>query len=452
MDWSQFKKNCYMLIKDQDVYVRDGSFQNRLAALMQNVLPQDQRDAFLIVEKMITHLDLFYEAERKYLPILVYKGEEVCHDILNFFADQMAMALASVGEVVEVFDAREQPLEELFVIGKKKYKAVFGVQTYLFFLKLQNDGILHDMFQAPLYNMIFDHPVTLHNYWMDAPKNLTLLTHDRNYRDFTKQFYKEKVSCELLCPGGVEWKVKQEKVFDLTFVGSYHSWYEWIDALRALHKKYPKYVRRLLCFMKQNPNMAYETCVQIVAHQFEGEIDSGELSLYVDCKECYFAIMHFYRRKVIRAILDTGIELHVYGPTWNNRDLSSYPNLIIHEELTIEESLQVYAKSKLTLNIMSWHKDGMTERIANGMLGEAVVISDETTYLKENFENGNELILYRLDRLNELQETLVHLLEDRQRSKKIAKAGYEKAKKLHCWINRALQFVELIDSKREDAI
>jgi spore maturation protein CgeB len=92
---------------------------------------------------------------------------------------------------------------------------------------------------------------------------------------------------------------------------------------------------------------------------------------------------------------------------------------------------------------MSWHKAGMTERIANIMLSGAVCISDETTYLRDNFIEDEEIVLFKLDKLEELPGKINRLLEDDALRKQISKNAYEKAKREHTWEKRAQELLEL---------
>ena len=56
----------------------------------------------------------------------------------------------------------------------------------------------------------------------------------------------------------------------------------------------------------------------------------------------------------------------------------------------------IWQQSKLSLNIMSWHKAGFTERMANIMLAGAVLVTDDTRYLEGRYENGKDLVSFGL--------------------------------------------------------
>ena len=107
----------------------------------------------------------------------------------------------------------------------------------------------------------------------------------------------------------------------------------------------------------------------------------------------------------------------------------------------MDESLEVYAQSKVSLNIMSWHKDGFTERVANIMLAHTVLLTDKTTYLEENYINGQELVMFSLDEIEKLPEIIKNMLSQ-DKLEQIAEAGYQKTLKYHTW---SYQTEELLD-------
>lgn len=56
-------------------------------------------------------------------------------------------------------------------------------------------------------------------------------------------------------------------------------------------------------------------------------------------------------RKVIEAILDAGITLHVFGSSWNNCPLAVRDNLIIHPDVSYREGIKLMGQAKVALNI-----------------------------------------------------------------------------------------------------
>ncbi len=97
---------------------------------------------------------------------------------------------------------------------------------------------------------------------------------------------------------------------------------------------------------------------------------------------------------------------------------------------------------------MSWHKDGLTERILNAMLSQSAVLSDKSGILEDIFVNGQDLVLFSLRQLDTLPALVKALLADEKHLWDITINGYEKARKYHQWKNRAESFLQILDENR----
>ena len=97
--------------------------------------------------------------------------------------------------------------------------------------------------------------------------------------------------------------------------------------------------------------------------------------------------------------------------------------------------------AKASLNIMAWHKDGFTERIANSMLCKSLVITDRSTCLEKQYRDGEELLLFDLTDLRSLPERVRdHLTNDRKREQ-ILENAYTRAVAEDTWRTRAELFL-----------
>ena len=88
------------------------------------------------------------------------------------------------------------------------------------------------------------------------------------------------------------------------------------------------------------------------------------------------------------------------------------------------------------LNTMTWFKDGAHDRIFNGMLAGAVVVTDESDYLQNRFTSGQELEMFALPEIARLPQMVKALLEQPERAQRVADCGYHSAKEHDTWINR----------------
>jgi spore maturation protein CgeB len=168
--------------------------------------------------------------------------------------------------------------------------------------------------------------------------------------------------------------------------------------------------------------------------------------LLFDIKPVCFIVMSYFREKIMDAIVAAEVPVHVFGDSWKQERYKRAKCLIRHPNLTPDESLRVYAQSKISLNIMSWHKAGMTERIANMMLNHAVTVTDESKYLVENYVEGEDYLAISLTDIAGVPKVLRQILEDEKKQQEIAESAYEKARNKETWACRAKRIMEIIDA------
>lgn len=236
-----------------------------------------------------------------------------------------------------------------------------------------------------------------------------------------------------------------KKQYDVTFIGSYHNYRQFLPYLYRLKQPYRflagKFVRRMVC----HPNETAEAVFQSVLDDVGLELDDEEfLDYFSKLRQAFMCVKEYYREKVIRVLLEGGMELHVYGDTWSASPFVGHPYLKQHKDVNMEESLHVMQQSKISMNIMSWHKDGLTERVLNIMANHAVLLSDRSSLLEEEFVDGEDLVLFDLEHIETLPCKIKKLLAEEGRLRQIAENGYQKTIQKHLWINRARQFLSLL--------
>ncbi len=375
-------------------------------------------------------------------PVLIYRGVNVCYDMLNYMADQLGKALGDLGFEVIYYDVENEGLGGISQFVGREFSAVIGFQTYAFdvFLPSKNCN-LHDLIIGPKYNFIFDHPIWMKDHLINPPKDYYVLTHDRNYIEFIKEHYKKVTDALLLPPGGtVQENGMQEcpKSQNIIFLGTYNNYREMFPVIRNSSKSMRRIANAYLLELRKHHDKAPERVLEGLLKEEGRTVDEEEfLSLLDSIKSMISLVTAYYREKVIRAILEADIQLVVYGKSWKDSPFADCPNLIINPEVSPDESLKEYSASKLSLNIMTWHKDGFTERIANSMLHKSVVISDVTTTLVEQYKDGEDIILFDLDEIDDLPHRIKELLKDDGKIARISDNAYNRAIAEDTWGERA---------------
>ena len=93
---------------------------------------------------------------------------------------------------------------------------------------------------------------------------------------------------------------------------------------------------------------------------------------------------------------------------------------------------------------MTWFKAGAHDRVFNGMLARAAVLTDGSTYLRREFTDGRELSMFPLKDLSSLPERVFGLFGHMNEAQQMADRGYEAARERHTWKTRAEYIEECI--------
>lgn len=377
------------------------------------------------------------------LPILIYKGDAICYNMLNEFAQQLGQALEQLGERVEYCMVEEGKEGKLSAYAGRQFKAVIGFQSYLFDIFLPKSGVfLHDYIKGPKFNFQFDHPIWMKSHYEHMPKHSYVVTHDRNYAEFVRRYYPTVEDTFIIPPGGVEAGLDYDKQYDMSFVGTYTDYRTFLPMIAKSSQPARSIAAHFLFEMKQNPNRTAEEAL-LASLKADGIVpgDGEFLAIFDAVKPVIYCIMSYYREKAVRILLEAGVQLEVFGDSWKNSPLAGYPNLHIHPAINMEESIQIFKKSKISLNIMAWHKDGFTERIANSMLNYSVVLSDKSTYLLEHYRNNEEILLFDLQHLDELPQ----IIGKADNLNEIAQRSYQRAVRECTWENCARRLLAAIE-------
>ncbi len=383
-------------------------------------------------------LDSFAEFEklaRNTAPYLIFVGDDTCYSVPKRFATVLSDKLAELGQAVVTTDGRHgewQTGEDSNIAIPPILKGVVGCQ-----MKILERDIFRRM-ACPKYQFWFDNPIYFNDMFFDLPKEYYILSQDADYADYIKRYYGTENAIQFP-PAGEDagYAGNQDRPYDVVFIGSYRNQWD-VDAFTEEERNFYEY-------MKSHPDVNFEIgyrqyLKENVPYEYEEDaIRTGLESVKNACR----AVTSYYRDVVIETLIAAGVNVHVYGDSWQGFHSEHEAFLFRHPEVSVEESLEVLGHAKIGLNIMTWHKAGMTERIANIMLSGAVCVSDESSYLRENYSDGEELMLFRLSEISLLPQKVLELLRNEDLRRQMAVKAYERARKEHTWRKRAEEFLAL---------
>lgn len=452
--WEAFREDCYITGKYQRELLDTGCFNSVIESLLQRAAMLKERgDGIAWLEKMIGRAPEYYTIDDNTQPILIYKTSDIAFNLLNIFAEELARSLISLGQKVEVFDVQKEGTKALTGFIGRRFKAVVGIQSYVFGIRMLDDDILlHDLITGPKYNMILDHPAFMKETFSDAPRDYHLLLHDRNYLAYVDRYFTNIGRSYYFAPAGImpDELYTGEKIFNISFIGKYYDYRERLRAIKGYSRINRFFAARYMRIMRKNPNLTAEAAFQKTMDYYGLQVsDEKFCDSFHEFRQASYCIMLYYREKVIRTLLEGGVCIDVFGDTWKKSPFIGHENFIYHPSVHVEDSLKVMQSSRISLNIMSWHKDGFTERAAHALLCHSILLSDKSTYLKESFINGEELVLFDLEKLEELPGLVKELLSDHARLEQIAERGYQKACQKHLWKHRGEKLISIIEGNEQ---
>ncbi len=446
--WDDICTDCYIVGCYKEELLKQQVFDTVIEDILQKAASYKcQEAAISFLERMLVRDENYLWIKEATCPILIYKGEDICYNILNILAEQLGDAFRKMGQPVEYFDSEKEDVKELVHFMGRHFRAVIGMQTNLFSVKMKDGTYLHDYIKGPKFDIIFDHPIWQKDFIENSPDNFSIITHDVNYVNFIQRyFFKEAYWMPLA--GKVQEICEMPFLYDISFVGTYEPYWIGAQQIHALPRDIRFIANRLLLVLRKNTNLTVEEALHQVCEGLGYMLSDEEfLKMLIQLRRVYICAMHYFRHRTVQVLLEAGIVVDVFGNSWCVSPLCRYPNLRIHSDITYEESIGVWQQSKLSLNSMSWHKGGFTERMANIMLCGTVLVTEDTTALKGKYIPGEDIIVYSLDELDKLPDLIKFYLADESARKEMAENGRKKACQNETWDSRVKDFYRLFEEK-----
>lgn len=438
--------DCYLIAKYSEKLIAHNLFNPAVESILAEAENKGlKNEAVALLEGFLSKNDSFYVIDDCTRPVLIFKGNDTCYNVLNTFADELKKSIEKSGYKTEIFDVDREDWKEVVRYQNRHYKAAVGFQSFLFSVKME-DGkrYLADFIKAPKFNFLLDAPICFSSHLGYKAEDFTILTHDINYKNFLEKHYKQQA--KILPPGGMisENPVNiNERKYELTFLGSYGDYRKILPELEGLSVEDKTVGTALFEKLKLEPELTLEAGFDKVIKEKGLAMDEDTYLVKLHrVRKVLYAASYYFREKAVKAILESELRLTVFGESFKNSPFVNYKNLNICEEVPAERSLEVYENSKISLNFMTWHKAGLTERMANIMLAGAVLLTDFTEGFSEGA--GEDFVDFKLSAIDSLPGKIKELLGNASLLSQIARNGRKRALNSMTWDKRAEELLELI--------
>lgn len=325
---------------------------------------------------------------------------------------------------------------------------------------MESDGrSIWETRNLPCYCIMVDHPLYYFKQLRKGIPKLVTFCVDRQHVAYMHRFYPEIPCFFLPLAGNVLPNQEigdmgipyQERAYDVAFIGNHVFLPNMRDQLKSQTQEYIDFYNEILNELKQNPNLPVDaTMERFIRREIPNVTDEDIASSEHGMLFLELYIRTWYREKVVRQLVDSGMKVHAFGKQWEQLQCEHPENLIASGRMMNSmECVEVLRNSKIALNVMPWFKDGAHDRIFTAMLNGAVSVTDDSIYLNEILSDGKNTMFYYLDRLDELPDRVKGLLARPEKAMAMVREAYAFANQSHTWEQRALELHEHISNSNK---
>lgn len=322
-------------------------------------------------------------------------------------------------------------------------------ENYIFDIK--NDSSGGDY--VKLWHIILDHPL-YHNSVLRQPlKNMRVVCLDETHAEYIRKYYshiKEVIVMPLPADTAKNLVPYNERSRNVLFTGTYTS-AEDIVALamrgggdsaeiknfQTMHKEpAQEFINSMQIFNKMAGYLLENPCETIEkAYTFAlGDITDEKVlretaAAFADGLELNFLADMFIRavirEELLMEMLRNGIDVDIFGHGWEKfvekcgnveKSEGRFKGKInICGEVDYRQLPELYADTKIALNVLPWFKAGQHDRIALAMCNGCACVTDESIYLEKKFVDGENIFMYSLEDMTGaamlVRDLLAHPLE-----------------------------------------
>lgn len=373
-------------------------------------------------------------------------------ETLDVFSRGMEQHFVESGADVFILDTNDLlvSLGKLYDFIQNPVDAVITFNNVGLNIELTQGKRLWDELNVLCINILVDHPVCYMQELQLAPVKTVVLCVDKNHVDFIRRFFPNIMAVHFLPHGGMVWEGKnipwREREIDVLYAGGLHkdvaAGYipQNLDEICGMDSNV--LCDRVLEHLINDTECTLEWAIEDYMKEQSLMINDAQLLQYIRLFRFLDVFSSsYYRERAVKLLIENGIHVTIYGHGWDKCDWISHPNIEYHRNVSPEEILTLMGRTKIVLNSMPNFKNGSHERIFNGMLAGAAVVSDTSCYIEEEAEGREYLYMYNLKRQQELPDIIKDILSHPDKMEEVTSAAYDVAEEYHTWHKRA-QMVE----------
>lgn len=395
--------------------------------------------------------------------LLFFQG---IYDTIDLFVEAFAEAFRELGCTCHVLDVRDQGSLLCRLANIVEGEGLDGVVTFNnigYNLSLEGEGSLWERKGIPYYNILMDHPFHYAHPLEHAPGTSVVFCTDRNHVAFLRRFYPhlkqvdffphagmeadlteyaDAGRCHLCFRGDAFHPCMEERPIDVLYAGGLSKYVaEGLVPDLGEITEFDAFAltKETLLYLMSHPNQTTEGAIEDYLRSIGKTYSDRELNRWITKLRFLDSYAtSYYREWAVRVLVESGVKVTVFGGGWDRCEWAGHPNLVYGGKVLAPQVLELMNHAKIVLNTMTWYKNGMHDRVINGMLAKAAVVTDSSEYLTDAFPDLESCLApFELTKMQAFPEAVHGLLGNLEKLSEIAECGYRAAKTRHTFLQRA---------------
>lgn len=383
---------------------------------------------------------------------------EGVYDTMDLFSQALKKAYQDMGYEAISLHAQEEAnyKNELKKLDPKDIVALITFNNLAYRIELEEDQNYWEQHQIPYIDILMDHPFHYKNQLEHLPNTAIVLCTDKNHVPFLKKYEPNLNKVDFLPHAGILQQMSEKRIEDRDILVLYAGSLPFQNASLMIPDLSEEIRFDAIDMSKRVLDALITDSSQTTEEAICGYLK--ERALIFSDKEIYDIIYKmrfldsyatsFFREQAIRVLVESGIDVTVYGSGWEVCEWKDNPHFHWMGKVSAHEVLHLMQHAKIVLSTQTWYKNGAHDRIFNGMLAKACVITDTSKFLQEEFleetKKNSKLVFFQRENLKELPDIVKDLLNHPNKMQKIADGGYAFAKEKHSWNVRAEQILTIL--------
>lgn len=294
-------------------------------------------------------------------------------------------------------------------------------------------GSIYDAGHIPHVSWLVDHPAYHMSRIEAMPKKFGILALvDQDHDAFVEASIPQAIGTLFLPHGGCAAKETfiSQRDLDLVFCGTGAS----PDALRSEWINFPEpHVACLKAGIEIGSPHPRRPLMDVVTQAFTDLQLRPDRAMYLKVMlqiERYLRAQDRYA--ALKALDEANIAVDIFGAGWG---FASFRNHRVHGSLDFEQTLQLFKRSKMALNVSWFFTSGAHERVFSAMLNGCVAVTHSSRYLNSLPGFRESACIY--DDTQSLVDSVRSLLSNEQTIREMGKIGAHFTENGHTFKHRA---------------